>query len=310
MAAQDTLDLYKKYGVSLNLGGGGARGMAHLGVLRALQDNAINFDLIVGVSMGAIVGANYALNPNIDVVEKKLVRHIMSDDFQDSLLGSWKPVHPAASHRNLLLRINRLYRQTGLFSRLLLSNGILSEEDIERAVYPLIPDVCFEDLKLPFVCTAVSLEKGEIRIFHEGPIRPAVLASISMPLVFPPVSIDNCSFVDGGILDRIGIETSQTLGVKDIIAVDVSAAFLLEKKVRTGIDVMMRSEEIAAKYRKQRQLNQASVVISPIEDGIHWADHSQYERIIKMGYDATLAKMEFLKRTGRSRSFWSRLFNS
>ncbi len=299
---------YGKYKTSLNLGGGGARGMAHIGVIRALAQESISYDMIVGISMGAVVGANYALDPNIDRVEKKIVTHLTSEKFQDSLLGSWRSGSGDTSKRKLLLRINRIYRQTGLFSRLLLTNGILSEEDIKEAVYQIIPDVNFEDLEIPFACAAVSLEKGEIKIFKEGPLRPAVLASISMPLVFPPVNIDGHSLVDGGVLDRIGIDTSLALGVKKIIAVDVSAAFLLEKKVRTGIDVMMRSEEIAAQYRKLYQLKHASLVIHPILDGIHWADHSQYETIIQKGYDATIDSMDKLRRVVKKRGLLANWF--
>jgi len=283
--------------VSLNLSGGGARGLAHIGVIQALVEHKIEYDLIVGVSMGAIVGANYAHTNNINKVYNKLNNHLHSEDFQDSLLGSWRSVdnNGNQSKRSLLNKINNLYRQTGLIGRLLLSRSILSDEDIEKAVLPIIPDIDFEDFQIPFVCTAVDLSHGKTEIFFNGPVQEKILASASMPLVFPPVSINNSYFIDGGVLDRVGVDTALALDVEKIIAVDVSNNFMSNQKIRTAIDVMLRSEEISAVYRKNYQLNRAAIVIRPIIEDIHWADYASIEKIVDMGYEATIKQIDAIK---------------
>jgi len=283
--------------ISLNLSGGGARGLAHIGVIQALVEHKIEYDLIVGVSMGAIVGANYAHTNNINKVYNKLNNHLHSEDFQDSLLGSWRSVdnNGNQSKRSLLNKINNLYRQTGLIGRLLLSRSILSNEDIEKAVLPIIPDIDFDDFKIPFVCTAVDLSHGKSEIFFNGPVQEKILASASMPLVFPPVSINNSYFIDGGVLDRVGVDTALALDVEKIIAVDVSNNFMSNQKIRTAIDVMLRSEEISAVYRKNYQLNRAAIVIRPIIEDIHWADYANIEKIVDMGYEATIKQIDAIK---------------
>ncbi|MES0488561.1 MAG: patatin-like phospholipase family protein [Leptospirales bacterium] len=273
--------------ISLNLGGGGTRGLAHIGVLKALHENKIEFDLIIGVSMGAIIGLNYALDPDPVSVEKKILNHLSSSEFRDTLLGSWRQADKKTG-RNLLLRINRVYKQTGLIGRLLLTKGVLSEEDIEAALFPIIPDVQFSSLKKPFICTAVNLTKGAISVFKEGSTRNPVLASASMPLVFPPVFIGGDPHSDGGVLDKIGIETAHSVGVKSIIAVDVSNNQGWKRKIATGIDVMIRADEISAVYRKNNQLKKANIIINPIKEDVHWADYSSAKTIIDSGYESTI----------------------
>lgn len=283
------------YKVSLNLGGGGARGVAHIGVLKALAENNINFDIIIGVSMGALIAANYAACLDIDEVESLFTDYIESEEFKHSLLGTWRADNydeVTSRGKRFLLKFSRLYKQTELYGRMLLAPGILDEDDIDKTIFPLIPNVKFSDLKMPFACIAVNLESGKRQIFNEGPIRKAVLASLSMPLVFPPVQINGNFFTDGGIVDRIGVDSALELGVKKIIAVDVSNDFFEQKKMKTAIDIMLRSEEISSIYRKNYQLRQASVVIKPLQESIHWADYHNYREIIDCGYASTMEKMD------------------
>lgn len=298
------------YKISLNLGGGGARGLAHIGVLRALEENEIEFDILVGVSMGALIAANYAYYKDIDKVQNLIVRHISSEDFKHTLLGSWKPEtdeHISRSKR-LLMKFGRLYKQTELYSRLFLSLGMLDEKDVKEAIYPIIPNVDFEELEIPFVCVAVNLETGNRRIFNEGSVRTAVTASLSMPLVFPPVEINGNLYTDGGIIDRIGVDSAHALGVKKIIAVDVSSDYFAQKKIKTSLDIMLRSEEISARYRKDYQLKHAAIVIRPIQESIHWADYYHFDKIIEAGYEATLEKMDDIKRLIKSQKSIFRFF--
>ncbi|MDH4198853.1 MAG: patatin-like phospholipase family protein [Spirochaetia bacterium] len=301
----------KSFRVSLNLGGGGARGLAHLGVLRALQENKVKFDILIGVSMGALIAAHYAYTLDIDEVENHIINHINKDVFKHSLLGTWR----SDDHREMvsrskkfLLKFNRLYKQTELYGRLLLAPGILDDDDIQDVVYPLIPNVRFSDLKMPFACVAVDLESGKPKIFDQGPLRKPVLASLSMPLVFPPVQIEEGLYTDGGIVDRVGVDSAFILGVQKIIAVDVSNDFFERKKIKTALDIMLRSEEISSIYRKNYQLKQAAIVIKPVHAPIHWADYHNYESIIESGYNSTMEKMVEIKALVRSQKSIIRFF--
>jgi NTE family protein len=299
------------YKVSLNLGGGGARGLAHLGVLRALEENEIEFDILVGVSMGAIIAANYAYHKDIDKVHNLIVSHIESSNFKRTLLGSWRAEETeeyTGRAKRLLMKVGRLYKQTETYGRLLLTSGMLDKDDIREAVFPIIPDIDFEDLKMPFVCIAVNLENGNRRIFNQGSVRTAVLASLSIPLVFPPVEINGNLYTDGGIVDRIGVDSAFDLGVKKVVAVDVSSDFFTKKKIKNALDIMMRSEEISAMYRKNYQLQQAAIVIRPIQESIHWADYHNYKTIIQSGYDSTIEKIKDIKKLVKSQKSIFRFF--
>jgi len=293
----------KSFKTSLNLGGGGARGLAHLGVLRALEENNIEFDILIGVSMGALIAANYAYYKNAQRVENIIVRHIESPEFKRSLLGSWKSDHSEAyanRTRQILAKFGRFYKQTELYGRLFLSTGMLDKKDIQEAIYPILPDIHFEDLKTSYVCIAVNLENGARRIFHQGSIRTAVVASLSMPLVFPPVEINGGLYTDGGVIDRLGIDSACDIGVEKIIAIDVSNDFFSKKRIKTALDIMLRSEEISSIYRKNYQLLQAAVVVKPIHESIHWADYHDYKRIIASGYESTMEKIKEIKKVVKS----------
>ena len=127
-----------------------------------------------------------------------------------------------------------------------------------------------------------------------------------MPLVFPPVYIDSEPYTDGGVLDKIGIDTAKTMGVKKIIAVDVSNTEKWRRKITTGIDVMLRADEIAARYRKNIQLDDAAIIIRPIKDDIHWADYSAADAIIESGYQTTQEMIPEIRK--QTKSLTSRLF--
>jgi len=301
----DQLDLGRPR-VSLNLGGGGTRGLSHIGVLKALHEYKIEFDIIIGVSMGAIMGLNYALNPDPEALEKKIGEHLKSEKFKDTLLGSWKKID-ADRGKSILTKINQLVKKTGLVGRLLLTKGVLSDEDVEDALFPLIPDVSFSDLKKQFICIAVNLKTGLPQVFNEGKVRDAVLASASMPLVFPPVNIKGTHYADGGILDKIGIDTAMAAGVKKILAVDPSNSSIVDRKISSALDVMIIADDIASMYRKSDQLKDATVVISPIDQDIHWADYSSFDKLIEVGYRKTVESIpEIMKKIKpRRKGFFS-----
>jgi NTE family protein len=304
--------LRKPSKISLNLGGGGARGLAHLGVLKALEEHDIEFDILIGVSMGALIAANYAYYKNIADTENLIIEHIESDTFKHSLLGTWRSPNlsklPESRGKRFFSKFSKFYKQTELYSRLLLSRGILDEEDIAESVLPIIPNVDFSDLQKPFACVAVNIETGVRNLFTSGSVQQAVLASLSMPLVFPPVEIEGSLYTDGGVVDRIGVDAAFDLGVTKIIAVDVSNEFFSQKRLKTGLDIMLRSEEISAIYRKNYQLEHAEIVIKPIEESIHWADYHNYRNIIDSGYQSTLERISDLKKAVKQKKSVFRVF--
>ncbi len=284
----------KNCGIFLNLGGGAARGFAHIGVLRAVEEERIPFERIVGVSMGAFVGSIYVIVPDVAFVRERLMKWLHSPEVQNSLVISYnKSINE--STRSILRKIDEFYTKTGALGRILLSPGMVVEEEVHAAFHPFIAPIDIRKTRIPFACTAVSLQQGVARVFDRGSLQKAVLASSAMPLVFPPVNIDDEDYCDGGVLDKTGVEAATKLGARRTLVVDVSNEGLPQKEVRSGLDVFFRTEEIASYYRRQRQMRQASIVIQPIKGNIHWADYTSSDACIEMGYESIKNNIENIR---------------
>lgn len=184
----------KEKKIGLALGSGGARGMAHIGVLKVLEDFNIPIDFISGSSMGAVIAALYSAEPNAKKLEK------------DSLEIEWKKIFDYTFPRS----------------------GLIRGERIEKIIRDKLNNIDFKDLKIPLFITAYDLEERQEVIFTRGNVAKAVRASISIPGIFVPVEINNKILVDGGITDPIPTEVLKQAGADIIIAVNVDC--IKEKK--------------------------------------------------------------------------------
>ena len=280
--------------ISLNLGAGAARGYAHIGVLRALKEHRIPFDFIIGVSMGAFIGSIYAMEPDVDFTEERALDLLDSENFKDTIVANYYNMMES-EQAGFFHKLSTLYTKTGLMGRIFLSPGMLSLEEVENALFPYLPNLNIENTRFPFAAVSVDLEKGKSKIFTKGPMRPIVMSSMAMPVVFPPIEVEKSRYVDGGVLDKVGIDSAETLGIRKIIAVDVSNEAandgMSESLVKTGVDVMLRTEEIASQYRRERQLNRATITLMPIKGNIHWADYGAAREMIDTGYEYTISRI-------------------
>lgn len=287
--------------VSLNLGGGAARGFAHVGAIRALVENDVHFDLLVGISMGSIVGGIYSVMPDVDFLEKRLKQLVAFEAFRNSVVGTWTTNQDAPS-KGFVHRAQKLLTGTNILRRIFTAPGVLTPSDVQSVMYPFIADVTFNATAIPFATAAVNIRNGELRVFQGSDrLREAVIASASMPLIFPPERIGKEWYVDGGVLDKLGIETAERLGAGRFIVVDVSDEKLPDNIPRSGFDVMLKTEEIASEHRRMIQLQKANLVVRPIQGNYHWADYSAADEFIRMGYDATLGQMSEIKAIATSR---------
>ncbi|MFZ5629164.1 MAG: patatin-like phospholipase family protein [Spirochaetota bacterium] len=277
--------------ITLNLGGGAARGFAHIGAIRALVENDIVFDRIIGVSMGSICGAVYSFMPDVDFLEKRLKQLIHFEAFKDSVVGSWTANQDPGA-KSIVRRAQKIFTGTNILRRIFTATGVLTAADVHAVLHPFLPDVQIGTTEIPFATAAVNIRTGELRVFQGSDrLRSAVIASASMPLIFPPEKIDGEWYVDGGVLDKLGIETAARIGADRLIVVDVSDEKLPDNLPRSGFDVMLKTEEIASEHRRSLQLTRAKVVVRPIRGNYHWADYSAAEAFVQMGYEATQEKM-------------------
>ena len=184
-------------------------------------------------------------------------------------------------------------------------------EGVKKIIKDLVCDKAFTDTKILFAAVAADLIKGEKVIVRKGKLFDALLASASIPGMFPPVILDKKILVDGGIVDVVPIETAKSLGANFVIGVNVSQT--IKKRVEFGnaIEIFFRSDFITSAELRKIQLSFADIVITPKVGRFHWSDFSRPEQCIREGEIAAQnALLEFKKKMKKIKtSWWKRLFN-
>ena len=275
----------KKAKIALILGGGGARGLAHIGVLKALEENGIPIDMVIGTSMGAMVGAVYAQNPDSKELEKKFVSFLKSERFQSIGINRFDKEHSEPD--NLLEQITKKIKRRVIINLAAHRQSLFKGERLMVAINQLINEGLIQDAKLPFACSALDLSKLEEVIFDQGDMRTAVSASSSIPGFLPPVEIDDELFVDGSICTNFPWDYTRDHGADIIIAVDVTLKNTQIVNPDNVIDIIMRTS-MAANYKINRlALDNVDFVIRPPLGQIFWNEFDRYDSLIELGYTET-----------------------
>lgn len=263
----------------LALGGGGARGFAHIGLLEVLDAAGVRIRAIAGTSMGAVVGGMYAAMGGAEPV---LAR--WREALEQDLLTEVRPFQQAdeGSEDHPLLQAARRLRDRVVISVGLNRATILDGKDLDRALEFLVPDVAIEDLPLPFVAVATDLDSGEEVRLAEGPLRAAVRASSSIPGLLPGMTVGGRRLVDGGTVAEVPVAAARTLG-SPVIAVDVSMELPERLTGDTALHVMMRTQMITARLLRGCQMAGADRVVRPAAGRFTWADWQAFEELVEAG---------------------------
>lgn len=297
-----------KVKIGLALGGGGARGLAHLGVLQIMEEEHIPIDVISGTSMGAIIGALYAYDPNIKTLISKVRQCVETGAFRALMVD----LNREKDREGLLYKfsgfIKRAYLSTIIKTRL----SVIPKERIENVIVELLPDVNIEDLKIPFCATATNLFKGEEIIITKGPLRKAVLASASIPGILPPVEWNGDLLADGGSVSECPINGCKQLGTDIVIAVNVKSRKRYLEHLDNGLEVISRANYITGTKLNELNLIKADIVINPAVGNIHWAHFKRVDHCLKRGERAVWSKLELIKETikkARIKRFIGQIFH-
>jgi NTE family protein len=287
--------------LGLALGSGGARGLAHAGVLQALAEADLSIDVVAGTSMGAIVGGLFARTPDPARVWHDLDAYVTDHEFADY----WAAFVP----RNGDEEREGARPWAGFFDFMhrgriaVRSVATRSAEARERLAGPLgrlFTGVDrFEELALPFAAVAVDLISGEMMIYDSGPFLAGMYASCAIPGVFPPVDQDGRVIVDGGGPFRVPVEACRARGADFVVAVDIPG--YMEPRLRTGFDMGMRSNAIARDRLNEYVCATADFVIRPRVERYHWADFKAGAAIRDIGYETTREALPELRRRWRWR---------
>jgi NTE family protein len=273
--------------LALALSGGGARGMAHIGALRALEEAGLPVDAIAANSMGAVVGGVYATGRSPQELEE-VVRSL-----------DWASLFSGRSDRRTSPVLRRDDRYGDLFGVRFdgkgarLPGGLLAEHRVNRfliehlspASYAVSGD--FDRLPIPFRAVATDLKDGERVILARGDLARAVRASMSIPVFFPPVAWEGRLLVDGLIVDNLPTDVARTFDAAVTVAIDVGSPNLEPEDYETSIGVASQVSDLLGGRRNQDFKAEPDVYVRP-DLGKHSAtDYSGFEALIQAGYEAT-----------------------
>jgi NTE family protein len=264
--------------IGLALGSGGARGIAHIGVIKALTEAGIPIDLIAGTSMGALVGACYAAEGQVSVLE------------QIALASN-------------LTKLSRLLDPKLAFIRA----GLLRGERIEKFLRPIIGDMDFRQCKIPFSAVATDIKTGAQVVLSSGSVLKAVRASISIPVVFVPVNYDGVYLVDGGTTNPVPADVVKSMGATYTVAVNVLGEPLRKKRLGlTGskktdrapsfLNALIQSIYIMEYEIVRANILKADIIIEPDVSSMEAYEFHRGKEAIEAGYEAARAVLpEILK---------------
>lgn len=239
--------------IALVLGGGAAKGFAHVGVIKALEAHGLQPDIIVGTSAGSVVAAIYAGGYN----GFDLQRVALSMD--EGTVSDW----------------------------VLPNRGFIKGESLQRFINEVLQNRPIERLNRTLAVVATDLQSGEPRVFRSGDAGMAVRASSSVPGIFQPVRINGREYVDGGLVSPVPVKTARDLGADIVIAVDISDR-PKTSRLRDSIDVLMQTFTIMGRVIAGQELQQADVVVTPDITGLSSASFDSRNYAIIEGEKAGL----------------------
>ena len=280
--------------IGLALGAGGARGLAHIGVLKVLEKEDIPIDLIVGTSIGALVGGAYASGISPNELENRVDEYIHSPEFQSSAMKAFESAHEKGEV-GLTQKIQSYLKNRFYVVQAMFKPGILSNEDFQAVINHFIPDIQIEETRIAFRAVATDLVTGEQIIFPEGSLRQAVMASCAIPGAVAPLRDGERILSDGGIICLIPISVARKEGADIVIAVTVDRDVSSEEELKTVVSIYHRVSEIMASKIEDYELMDADIVIIPEVGDLHWSNFSQAMNLIHEGEKATREKLDDIR---------------
>ncbi|UST86455.1 MULTISPECIES: patatin-like phospholipase family protein [Pseudomonas] len=277
--------------VGLVLSGGAARGLAHIGVLKALEEQGIRIDAIAGTSMGAVVGGLYASGYKIDELEKLALSIDWQAALSDAPPREDVPFRRKQDDRDFLVKQKLSFRDDGSLG---LPLGVIQGQNLALLLESLLAHTSdtrdFDKLPIPFRAVTTDIANGEKVVFRKGHLPQVIRASMSIPAVFAPVELDGRLLVDGGMTDNIPLDVAREMGVDIAIVVDIGTPLRNRKQLTTVVDVLNQSITLMTRRNSEEQLatlHANDVLIQPALAAFGVTDFGKAQEMIDAGYRAT-----------------------
>ena len=292
--AFQTLQAQSTPKVGLALSGGGAKGLAHIGILQVLEEHGIYPDVVSGTSMGSIVGGLYAIGYSPDRLARFATELNWNNYFTDIYPRAFLPVEERYRADRYLLSFP--INEEGIeFPR-----GLIRGRKIQALLAGLTSSVhetpAFDDFPLPFRAVATDLATGEAVIFREGKLRMAIRASMSIPSAFEPLEYQDRLLVDGFLVRNLPVEDAIALGADIVIAVDVGSPLMDQEELKTIVDVLEQTSSFGSIEPNQHQRDLADVVIDPEIEPYGAISYDRADSLIFRGRLAAIRALPRIRR--------------
>lgn len=248
--------------IGLALGGGAAKGFAHVGVIAVLEEAGLRPDYLVGTSAGSLVAALYASGKSSAELQKTAM------SMEEAAITDW-----------MLPLVGR---------------GVFRGDALGRFVNESVGGRLIEDMRIPLGVVATDLGSGQAVLFQRGDTGTAVRASSAVPAVFVPVKINGRDYVDGGLVAPVPVRYARQMGAELVIAVDISTA-PEDSATKDTLQILLQTFSIMGKSINQHELREADIVVRPSLVGLKSADFSARQRAIDAGRAAMLAALPALR---------------
>ncbi|WP_264553119.1 patatin-like phospholipase family protein [Flavobacterium sp. N2038] len=297
-------DSIKRPKIGLVLSGGGAKGFAHIGVLKVLEEAGIKIDYIGGTSMGSVIGGLYASGYNASQIDS-----IFKKTNFDELINDYIP----RSSKNFYGKRNdELYAITLPFSNFkigipeALSKGMYNYNLLSSLTRNVRHVRDFNKLPTPFLCIGTNIETGEEVLLNKGNLVQAMMASAAFPSLFTPVEIDGNLLVDGGVVNNYPIKEVRNLGADIIIGVDVQDDLLKRKNLKNATRILVQITNLQSIEKMKSKVKDTDIYIKPDIRDFGVISFDRGEEIIRKGEEATFAVYEKIKSLVNEETFYKK----
>ncbi|MCP1480217.1 patatin-like phospholipase family protein [Pseudomonas chlororaphis] len=277
--------------IGLVLSGGAARGLSHIGVLKALEEQGVKIDAIAGTSMGAVIGGLYASGYKIEELEKLALGIDWQQALSDAPPREDIPFRRKQDDRDFLVKQKLSFRDDGSLG---LPLGVIQGQNLALLLESMLAHASdtrdFDKLPIPFRAVATDIASGEKVVFRKGHLPRVIRASMSIPAVFAPVEMDGRLLVDGGMTDNIPLDVARDMGVDIAIVVDIGTPLRSRQQLATVVDVLNQSITLMTRRNSEEQLatlHKNDVLIQPPLASFGVTDFGRAQEMIDAGYRAT-----------------------
>ena len=300
VVAQDTIT-HKRPKIGLVLSGGGAKGFAHIGVLKVLEQAGVKIDYIGGTSMGAVVGGLYASGYNATQIDS-----IFQETNFDELLQDYMP---RTSKSFFEKRNDELYSVSLPFNKfklgipVALSKGIYNYNMLAKLTHNVRHIRDFNQLPIPFICVATNIETGEEVILRDGFLAQAMMASSAFPSLFSPVELNGKVLIDGGVTNNYPVKELRRMGAEIIIGVDVQDDLKDRNSLQDATRILVQITNLDMINKMKENIKLTDIYIKPDISNYGVISFDKGQEIIKKGEEATFAVYDQIKKYGNPKNY-------